>query len=61
MSVDELLPEAYSAKSSEYQKGTDTMDVWFDSGMDRKIVITIFILTTNVVLVANKHIFLLFV
>ncbi|KMZ59640.1 Isoleucine--tRNA ligase [Zostera marina] len=32
MSVDELLPEAYSAKSSEYQKGTDTMDVWFDSG-----------------------------
>lgn len=37
MSVDELLPEAYSAKSSEYQKGTDTMDVWFDSGMDRMI------------------------
>ncbi|CAN6468330.1 unnamed protein product [Victoria cruziana] len=32
MSVDELLPEKYRDKASEYQKGTDTMDVWFDSG-----------------------------
>ncbi len=30
MSVAELLPEKYRAGS--YRKGTDTMDVWFDSG-----------------------------
>ncbi|PIA61466.1 hypothetical protein AQUCO_00300755v1 [Aquilegia coerulea] len=32
MTVEELLPEKYRHKASEYQKGTDTMDVWFDSG-----------------------------
>ncbi|XP_038985410.1 isoleucine--tRNA ligase, chloroplastic/mitochondrial isoform X2 [Phoenix dactylifera] len=32
MSTEELLPHKYRDKASEYQKGTDTMDVWFDSG-----------------------------
>ncbi|KAI8012022.1 hypothetical protein LOK49_LG06G02203 [Camellia lanceoleosa] len=32
MTVEELLPDAYRDKGSEYEKGTDTMDVWFDSG-----------------------------
>ncbi|MDJ0598241.1 MAG: isoleucine--tRNA ligase [Crocosphaera sp.] len=32
MSVDELLPEQYKADAHKYRKGTDTMDVWFDSG-----------------------------
>lgn len=32
MSTEELLPHKYCNKASEYQKGTDTMDVWFDSG-----------------------------
>ncbi|KAK9139360.1 hypothetical protein Scep_009041 [Stephania cephalantha] len=32
MNVEELLPEKYRDRASEYQKGTDTMDVWFDSG-----------------------------
>ena len=32
MSVDELLPEAYRNNGRTYIKGTDTMDVWFDSG-----------------------------
>ncbi|KAF8401487.1 hypothetical protein HHK36_012427 [Tetracentron sinense] len=32
MTVEELLPEKYRNKASDYQKGTDTMDVWFDSG-----------------------------
>ncbi|KAL6971279.1 Isoleucine--tRNA ligase, chloroplastic/mitochondrial [Sarracenia purpurea var. burkii] len=32
MTVEELLPDAYRLKASEYEKGTDTMDVWFDSG-----------------------------
>ncbi|MGG6266808.1 isoleucine--tRNA ligase [Leptolyngbya sp. AN03gr2] len=30
MSIEELLPEKYHGK--KYRKGTDTMDVWFDSG-----------------------------
>lgn len=30
MSVNELLPEQY--RNGNYRKGTDTMDVWFDSG-----------------------------
>lgn len=33
MGVEELLPDKYRAKASDYQKGTDTMDVWFDSGV----------------------------
>ncbi|GLT91885.1 hypothetical protein SLE2022_097470 [Rubroshorea leprosula] len=32
MTEEELLPEKYRDKASEYEKGTDTMDVWFDSG-----------------------------
>ncbi|XP_059632729.1 isoleucine--tRNA ligase, chloroplastic/mitochondrial [Cornus florida] len=32
MTVEELLPHKYRDKASEYIKGTDTMDVWFDSG-----------------------------
>eukprot|EP00268_Persea_americana_P043047 TRINITY_DN4314_c0_g1_i1.p1 TRINITY_DN4314_c0_g1~~TRINITY_DN4314_c0_g1_i1.p1 ORF type:complete len:1095 (-),score=214.02 TRINITY_DN4314_c0_g1_i1:857-4141(-) len=32
MTTKELLPEKYHAYASDYQKGSDTMDVWFDSG-----------------------------
>lgn len=32
LSVGELLPDKYKKESSRYRKGTDTMDVWFDSG-----------------------------
>lgn len=32
MSVEELLPEKYRQDAAKYRKGTDTMDVWFDSG-----------------------------
>lgn len=32
MSVEELLPESYRNNGRTYRKGTDTMDVWFDSG-----------------------------
>ncbi|KAK2984433.1 hypothetical protein RJ640_014839 [Escallonia rubra] len=32
MTVEELLPDTYRDKASNYEKGTDTMDVWFDSG-----------------------------
>ena len=32
LSVAELLPEAYRQNGKSYRKGTDTMDVWFDSG-----------------------------
>lgn len=28
----DLLPEPYAAEAHRYRKGTDTMDVWFDSG-----------------------------
>ena len=28
----DLLPEKYKAEAEKWQKGTDTMDVWFDSG-----------------------------
>ncbi|NDC49168.1 MAG: isoleucine--tRNA ligase, partial [Micrococcales bacterium] len=28
----DLLPESYAADASQWRKGTDTMDVWFDSG-----------------------------
>ncbi|ANV90757.1 isoleucine--tRNA ligase [Picosynechococcus sp. PCC 8807] len=31
-SVEELLPEEYRDNGRTYRKGTDTMDVWFDSG-----------------------------
>ncbi len=32
ISVEELLPEQYRNNGRTYRKGTDTMDVWFDSG-----------------------------
>jgi isoleucyl-tRNA synthetase len=32
LSVAELLPEPYRTNGRTYRKGTDTMDVWFDSG-----------------------------
>lgn len=32
MSVQELLPQNYLNNGFSYRKGTDTMDVWFDSG-----------------------------
>ncbi len=32
LSVAELLPEKYRDNGHTYRKGTDTMDVWFDSG-----------------------------
>ena len=32
LSVEELLPEEYRNDGKIYRKGTDTMDVWFDSG-----------------------------
>ncbi|MGF1513688.1 MAG: isoleucine--tRNA ligase [Elainellaceae cyanobacterium] len=30
--VEDLLPEPYRSNGRSYRKGTDTMDVWFDSG-----------------------------
>jgi isoleucyl-tRNA synthetase len=32
LSVEELLPENYRNNGRTYRRGTDTMDVWFDSG-----------------------------
>ena len=32
MSIEALLPEPYRSNGKTYRKGTDTMDVWFDSG-----------------------------
>ncbi|GMF55940.1 unnamed protein product [Phytophthora fragariaefolia] len=32
LSVRELLPESLQDQAEEYEKGTDTLDVWFDSG-----------------------------
>ena len=32
LSEEELLPESYRNNGKTYKKGTDTMDVWFDSG-----------------------------
>ncbi|XP_050217026.1 isoleucine--tRNA ligase, chloroplastic/mitochondrial [Mercurialis annua] len=32
MTVENLLPDKYRDRASEFEKGTDTMDVWFDSG-----------------------------
>ncbi|MBD2136671.1 isoleucine--tRNA ligase [Anabaena sp. FACHB-1237] len=32
LSVEELLPEQYRNNGKKYRRGTDTMDVWFDSG-----------------------------
>jgi isoleucyl-tRNA synthetase len=32
LSIEELLPPEYRNNAKNYRKGTDTMDVWFDSG-----------------------------
>ncbi|MEH2205602.1 MAG: isoleucine--tRNA ligase [Nostoc sp.] len=32
LSTEELLPESYRNNGKSYRRGTDTMDVWFDSG-----------------------------
>jgi len=32
LSIEQLLPAAYRDNGKTYRKGTDTMDVWFDSG-----------------------------
>ncbi|QHO34002.1 hypothetical protein HN873_028614 [Arachis hypogaea] len=32
MTIEDLLPTKYRDRAAEYEKGTDTMDVWFDSG-----------------------------
>ncbi|MEY3328153.1 MAG: isoleucyl-tRNA synthetase, partial [Cyanobacteriota bacterium] len=32
LSIEELLPVEYHNNGKTYRKGTDTMDVWFDSG-----------------------------
>ncbi len=32
LSIEELLPASYRNGDRQYRKGTDTMDVWFDSG-----------------------------
>jgi isoleucyl-tRNA synthetase len=32
LSVEELLPTSYRQNGKSYRRGTDTMDVWFDSG-----------------------------
>ncbi|MBD2355332.1 isoleucine--tRNA ligase [Tolypothrix sp. FACHB-123] len=32
LSIEELLPEQYRNNGKSYRRGTDTMDVWFDSG-----------------------------
>lgn len=32
LSAEELLPQSYRQNGKSYRKGTDTMDVWFDSG-----------------------------
>jgi isoleucyl-tRNA synthetase len=40
LSEAELLPPAYRHESESYRKGTDTMDVWFDSGSSWSAVLT---------------------
>nr|WP_088431571.1 isoleucine--tRNA ligase [Halomicronema hongdechloris] len=39
LSEQELLPEAYRNNGRSYRKGTDTMDVWFDSGSSWSAVV----------------------
>ncbi|KAM1404624.1 hypothetical protein ACFX2I_013088 [Malus domestica] len=38
MKVKDRLPDKYHDKASEYEKETDTVDVWFDSGIHTVIV-----------------------
>ncbi|GMM35079.1 isoleucine--tRNA ligase [Saccharomycopsis crataegensis] len=37
-SVERWLPESYKSQGAQYQKGTDTIDVWFDSGSSWTII-----------------------
>jgi isoleucyl-tRNA synthetase len=37
--VADLLPPSYRAEADNYRKGTDTMDVWFDSGSSWSAVV----------------------
>ena len=37
MKVEDLLPEKYRDQALDYEKGMDTMDVWFDSGIIRPL------------------------
>lgn len=39
LSLEELLPKEYHNNGKNYRKGTDTMDVWFDSGSSWAAVI----------------------
>ncbi len=39
LDVSELLPSSYALEANEWEKGTDTMDVWFDSGSSWAAVI----------------------
>jgi hypothetical protein len=50
MTTEELLPEKYREKASEYRKGTDTMDVWFDSGriLSSIVMIIIFFIESSI-------------
>jgi isoleucyl-tRNA synthetase len=41
MTTEELLPDEYRDKASEYRKGTDTMDVWFDTGRILSFTVTL--------------------
>lgn len=46
MKVEDLLPEKYRDKALDYEKGMDTMDVWFDSGIwinDSNVLLNIFL------------------
>jgi isoleucyl-tRNA synthetase len=40
MSTEDLLPPKYRNNGRKYRKGTDTMDVWFDSGCSWASVLT---------------------
>lgn len=63
MTVEDLLPEKYREKASEYEKGTDTMDVWFDSGTMimrcQKYLKPFFSFLFNFLLASGKRIFVL--
>ena len=57
MATEELLPNKYRDKASEYLKGTDTMDVWFDSGRILSFIVTliIFFIKAPLVMVVMVH------
>lgn len=58
--MEDLLPDKYRDKASEYEKGTDTMDVWFDSGINN-IVLELFNLCQHyLTLLYNKYFHILY-